>query len=174
MLVTGKHLFKTEESKMTAKQVLKECVLFSGLSDSELEKVASSAVEKQYEAGTTIFATGDNADELFVIQEGRVAVQMTLPKTGGQASRRITVDVVTKSEIVGWSAIVEPYKYTFTAVCMQKTGALSINGEKLRWLLRDNPKIGYDVMKGLARVIAAGLNDTRQVLISERLLASQE
>jgi len=159
---------------MTAKQLLKDCVLFSGLSDSELEKVVISTIEKQYEAGTTIFAAGDSADELFVIQEGRVAVQMTLPKTGGQASRRITVDVVTRNEIAGWSAIVEPYKYTFTAVCMQKTIALSISGEKLRWLLRDNPKIGYEVMKGLARVIAAGLNDTRQVLISERLLASQE
>ena len=159
---------------MTIKQILKDCVLFSGLSDGELEKVAGSAVEKQYEAGATIFATGDSANELFVIEEGRVAVQMTLPKTGGQASRRITVDVVTKNEIVGWSAIVEPYKYTFTAVCMQKTVALSISAEKLRWLLRDNPKIGYEVMKGLARVIAAGLNDTRQVLISERLLTNQE
>ncbi len=165
---------QTEVSEMTVKQVLKDCVLFSGLSDAELEKVAGSAVEKQYEAGTTIFNTGDNAEELFVIREGRVAVQMTLPRTGSQASRRITVDVVTKNEIVGWSAIVEPYKYTFTAVCMQKTEALSISAEKLRWLLRDNPKVGYDVMKGLARVIAAGLNDTRQVLISERLLTSQE
>jgi CRP/FNR family cyclic AMP-dependent transcriptional regulator len=159
---------------MTAKQVLKDCVLFSGLNDSELDNIALSAVEKQYEAGATIFATGDNADDLFVIQEGRVAVQMTLPKSGTQASRRITVDVVTRGEIIGWSAIVEPYKYTFTAVCMQKTIALSISGDKLRWLLRDNPRIGYEVMKGLARVIAAGLNDTRQVLISERLLASQE
>ena len=151
---------------MSAKQALKDCGLFSSLSDSELEQVASSAVEKQYEAGTTIFATGDSAEELFVIQEGRVAVQMTLPKSGTQASRRITVDVVTKNEIAGWSAIVEPYKYTFTAVCMQKTVALSISGEKLRWLLRDNPKIGYEIMKGLAKVIAAGLNDTRQVLMS--------
>ena len=159
---------------MSAKQALKDCVLFSSLSDSELEQVASSAVEKQYEAGTTIFATGDSAEELFVIQEGRVAVQMTLPKSGTQASRRITVDVVTKNEIAGWSAIVEPYKYTFTAVCMQKAVALSIGGEKLRWLLRDNPKIGYEIMKGLTKVIAAGLNDTRQVLISERLLAGQE
>lgn len=159
---------------MTIKQVLKDCVLFSGLTDAELEKVAGSAVEKTYEAGATIFATGDAADELFVIEEGRVAVQMTLPRAGGQASRRITVDVVTKNEIVGWSAIVEPYKYTFTAVCMQKTKAVAISADKLRWLLRDNTKIGYEVMKGLARVIAAGLNDTRQVLISERLLASQE
>lgn len=159
---------------MTAKQVLKECVLFSGLNDSELEKVTSMAVEKQFEAGATMFATGDNAEELFVLQEGRVAVQMTLPKNSGQASRRITVDVVTKNEIAGWSAIVEPYKYTFTAVCLQKTVALSINGSRLRALLRDNPKIGYEVMKGLTRVIAAGLNDTRQVLISERLLVSQD
>ena len=120
-----------------------------------------------------MFSAGDKAEELFVLQEGRVAVQMTLPETGGLASRRITVDVVTKNEIAGWSAIVEPYKYTFTAVCMQKTIALSISGDKLRWLLRDNPKIGYEVMKGLARVIAAGLNDTRQILMSERLLPAK-
>ena len=164
---------QNEVSEMTAKQVLKDCVLFSGLSDSELEKVASSAVEKQYEAGTTIFATGDNAEDLFVIQEGRVAVQMTLPKTGGQASRRITVDVVTKNEIVGWSAIVEPYTYTLTAICLQNVKSLSISGNKLRQLLRDNHHIGYEVMKELIKVVASRLDDTRQVLISERLLPAK-
>ena len=158
---------------MTAKQVLKDCVLFLGLSDNELERVANLSVEKQYEAGTTIFSAGDSAEELFVVQEGRIAVQMTLPETGDLASRRITVDVVTKNEIAGWSAILEPYKYTFTAVCMQHTVVLSISGIKLRSLLRDNPKIGYEVMEGLAKVMAAGLNDTRQVLISERLLPAK-
>lgn len=159
---------------MSAKQILKECVLFEGLNDSEVEKVAAMALEKEYEAGSTMFSTGDPAEELFVLEEGRVAVQMTLPKTSGQASRRITVDVVTKNEIAGWSAIVEPYRYTFTAICLQRTNALAINGSKLRALLRGNPQIGYEVLRGLSRVIAAGLNDTRQVLISERLLASQE
>ena len=158
---------------MTAKQVLKDCVLFLGLSDNELERVANLSVEKQYEAGTTIFSAADSAEELFVVQEGRIAVQMTLPETGDLASRRITVDVVTKNEIAGWSAILEPYKYTFTAVCMQHTVVLSISGIKLRSLLRDNPKIGYEVMEGLAKVMAAGLNDTRQVLISERLLPAK-
>jgi CRP/FNR family cyclic AMP-dependent transcriptional regulator len=158
---------------MTVKQVLKDCVLFFGLSDSETEKIASLVVEKQYEAGATMFSTGDTAEELFVLLEGRVAVQMTLPKTVELASRRITIDVVTKNEIAGWSAILEPYKYTFTAVCMQNTVALSISGNKLRSLLRDNPKIGYEVMEGLAKVMAAGLNDTRQILISERLLPAK-
>ncbi len=158
---------------MSAKQVLKDCVLFFRLSDSELEKIASLAVEKQFEAGTTMFTAGDNAEELFVLREGRVAVQMTLPKTSELASRRITVDVVTRNEMAGWSAILEPYKYTFTAICMQHTEVLSISGNKLRSLLRDNTKIGYEVMEGLAKVIAAGLNDTRQVLISERLLPAK-
>ena len=155
---------------MTAKQVLRECVLFSGLSDSELHAVASLAVEKEYEAGSTIFTTGESAEELFVLQEGRVAVQMTLPQSDTQVSRRITVDVVTKSEIAGWSAILEPFRYTFTATCVQRTIALAIEGDKLRQLLRNNPRAGYEAMKGLSKVLAAALNDTRQVLISERLL----
>ncbi len=155
---------------MAAKQVLKECEVFSTLSDAELEKVSGSILEKEYEAGTTIFQEGDNAEELLVLQEGKVAVQMTLPKAQLEMSRRITVDVVTRNEVVGWSAIVEPYMYTFTAVCLQKVRALSISGTKLRWLLRDNPEIGYEVLKGLIKVVASRLDDTRHVLVSERLL----
>ena len=43
---------------MNVKQVLKECVLFSELSDSELETIATSAAEKQYEAGSVMFSAG--------------------------------------------------------------------------------------------------------------------
>jgi CRP-like cAMP-binding protein len=157
---------------MTTKQVLKECKVFSGLSDAELEKVLSSVLEKQYEAGTTIFQGGDSAVELLIVQEGKVALQMTLPDAEGQMSRRITVDIVTKNETVGWSAIVEPYTYNFTAVCLQKVNALSISGNKLRWLLQDNHEIGYKVLKELIKVAASRLDETRQVLASERLLTS--
>ncbi len=54
---------------MTAKQVLRECEVFAALTDAELEKIASLAVEKEYEAGTAIFEEGDSANELFVLQE---------------------------------------------------------------------------------------------------------
>ncbi len=155
------------------KQVLRECELFSTLSEAELEKVASSVLEKEYEAGTTIHKEGDNAEELLVLTEGKVAIQMTLLKEQGQVSRKITVDVVVRNEVVGWSAIVEPYTYTFTSVCLQKVKALSISGTKLRGLLRDNPKIGYEVLKGLIQVVASRLNETRHVLVSERLLTPE-
>ncbi len=156
--------------KMTAQQLLRECKVFSALTNAEMENIANLVLEKEYEPGAIIFREGGSAEELLVIQEGKVAVQMTLPKTQIQMSRRITVDIVTQNELVGWSAIVEPYTYTLTVVCLQKVKALSLSGNKLRWLLQDNPKIGYEVMRGLIKVVASRLNDTRQVLVSERLL----
>lgn len=159
---------------MTDKQTirnLRDCEVFSALSDTELEEVAASILEKEYGAGTTIFREGESADELLVLQEGRVALQMTLLREHGQMSRRVSVDIVSTNEVIGWSAIVEPYVYTLTAICLQQVKALSISGDKIRWLLEDNPRIGYKVLKGLIKVVALRLHDTRQVLISERSLS---
>lgn len=155
---------------MTARQVLRECRIFAALNDAELDKIASLAVEKQYEAGTLIFREGERATEFLVIEEGKVALQMTLPEAPGAMSRRVTVDMVSQNEIVGWSALVEPYTYTLTAVCLQKTKTLSLDGVKLRGLLRDNQIVGYEILKELVKVVASRLDDTRQVLISERSL----
>ena len=155
---------------MTIKQVLRESRVFSTLSDAELEKVQSLVLEKQYEAGITLFREGDSATELLILQEGKVALQMTIPKRQAHGSRRLTVDVVSRNEVVGWSVIVEPYVYTLTAVCLQNVKALSISGIRLRNLLQDNPEIGFAVLGGLIKVVASRLYDTRRVLVSERLL----
>ena len=157
---------------MMDKQILgklRDCEIFSGLGDTELEEVAASVLEKEYAAGTTIFREGDSADDLLVLQEGKIAMQMTLLREQGQ-DRKVSVDIVSKNEVIGWSAIVEPYTYTLTAVCLQKVKILSISRDKIRWLLEDNPRIGYEVLKGLIKVVASRLHDTRQVLISERSL----
>lgn len=159
--------------KMTAQKRLRECQVFSVLTNAELEKIATLVLEKEYEAGTTIFKGGDSAEELLVLQEGKIVLQMTLPKARTQMSRKVTIDIVTRNEAVGWSVMVEPYVYTFTAVCLQEVKALSISGIKLRWLLQDDPKIGYNVLKGLIKVVASRLDETRQLLISERLLMTE-
>ena len=155
---------------MTAKEVLKESQVFSTLTNAELKQVESAVLEKQYEAGATIFKKGDSADEFLVLQEGKVALQMTLPKEYGQMSRNMSIDIVTRNEIVGWSAVVEPHVYSLTAICIQKVKALSINGNKLRWLMKDNPNISDGVWTGLIKVATLRLEQTRYLLLSERLL----
>jgi CRP-like cAMP-binding protein len=99
---------------------------------------------------------------------------MTLPEISGHPVRRITVDIVGANEVVGWSSIVEPYIYTLTAICLQKTKVLSINGLNLRRLMSEDQQISNAMNKGLIRVIADRLAVTRHVMISERLVSPLE
>ncbi len=82
------------------------------------------------------------------------------------------MDIVTRNEIVDWSAVAEPYVYSLTTVCLQKVKALSISGSKFRWLLENNHNIGDVVQTGLIKVITSRLVETRRLPVSERLLTS--
>ena len=154
---------------MTVKQALHRCPVFATLTGDELAKIAVLSVEREYGAGDTICWEQDTAEELLVLEKGKVALQMTLPSAPSQASRQITVDVATANEIAGWSVVVEPFVYTFTGICLQNTTVIAINGAKLRELFRRDNHIGYKVLKGLINVVAARLDDTRRLLLSERM-----
>lgn len=157
---------------MSNRKLLRNCEVFASLSDDQLEKIASSAQEKQYEAGTSIFHEGENADEILVIQEGKVALQMTFGNDHGQTPRRVSVDIVSANEIIGWPTVIEPYTHTLTAVCLQQVKVLSINANTLRWFLQDDLGAAYEVLKGIIKVAVSRLEDTRRLLISERLSIS--
>lgn len=153
---------------MKARHDLRECSIFAGLNDADLECLAGLGVEREHEAGSTLFREGDAADELLIIQEGKVAVQMAVPQQGAHTVKKATVDIAQANEVLGWPAIIEPHVHTLTAVCLQKTRALAINGARLRSLLQDNHAAGYVMAKALIKVIASHLDDTRRLLVSER------
>lgn len=158
---------------VTAKQLLRECEVFAHLSEPELDKIATAVSIKEYDAGVSLILEGEKADELLIIDEGKIALQMSVPKSESQASRRLTIDIAGPGELIGWSALVEPHVYSFTGLCLQKVRALSIRGTELRWLMQDNPKMGYEILQGVIKLVASRLDETRRVLMSERLLTLQ-
>ncbi len=155
--------------RMVDKRILRECAVFQALTDADLEKVSRLAVAREYDAGAVVFRQGDAADDLIVLQEGKIALQMQLSVARPQLNRSVTVDIVTSNEVFGWSAIVEPHVYTLTAVCLQKVKVLAINGVRLQSLLQENHEISHQISTKLIRVVAARLDETRRLLISERM-----
>ena len=151
------------------KRALRQCEVFSNLDDVALEAVLATLTEKQFDAGATAFREGEPATELLIVQEGKIALQMVASSQEAGLSRRITVEVVGANEIAGWSAIVEPHRYTMTGVCLQSTQALSVSAVQLREVMAADPSIGYEILIGLTKVVATRLGDTRHVLVSERL-----
>lgn len=158
---------------MVSKQVFKDCPLFESLSETDVERFVAISLPQEWGAGDTIFAEGHAAKDLYVVEHGKVALQMHLPSPQAQLSKRITVDVATKGEVFGWSAVVQPHTYTLAAVCLEKTRVLAVDGFKLRNLLKADQRLGYEVLSKLIGVVASRLDETRHLLISERLAPTQ-
>ncbi len=155
---------------MTVATILKECSLFSALQRPQLEGLAALAVPEEHQAGSTLFLADDSAEKFYVVEEGKVALQMAPPRELGRPAtvRRITVDIAVPPEVLGWSAFVHPHVYTLTAVCLSTTRVLTLDGPKLRRFLEDDPGAGYKILSQLLQVVAGRLHDTRWVLIAER------
>ena len=154
---------------MPSKRVLRECPVFEPLSEADLNKIAGFTESKTYEAGATIFSQGSPASELYVLEKGKVALQMQLPTSQNNLAKRVTVDIVTRNDLFGWSAAVGRRVFSLTAICLEPTTVAAIDGLKLKSLLQQDTHIGYYVLSRLIEVAASRLDETRQVLVSERL-----
>ena len=150
---------------------LKEFVYFKGFGDPELEKLAAAATEETYDAGTQIYKTGDPARCLYLIQEGKIILVMDSYLGPHKPPMQVTVDVVTRGESMGWSAVVEPYIYTLGALCIDRAKAIAIDAPGLRRLMDEDACLGYRIMKATAQIIANRLTHTRIILVGERGLS---
>lgn len=146
--------------------------LFQGLSTEQVHRVASISGEKIYEAGQSIFRQGDRGQSLYVLEEGKVILEMAIasrPERG--RSPQATVAVIAKGEVFGWSALVEPHTLTLSAQAVDRCKVIAIDGIQLLELMDSDPIMGYEVMRRLSEVIASRLVHSWQMLLSERGLA---
>ena len=150
---------------------MKEFKYFNGFTDAQLEKLAAITVPEYYEAGTQMYKKGDPARSLFMCQEGKVVMIMDNYMGPNQAPIQITVDIITKMESMGWSAVVEPYLYTLGALCIDNSRLLALDAAKLRALMDEDCELGYKIMRATAKVISSRLTHTRILLVGERGLS---
>ena len=157
---------------MVSASQLKDYAYFKGFGPGELEKLAAVAKEETYEAGVQMYKNGDPARSLFLIQEGKVILVMDSYLGPQRPPMQVTVDVVTRGESMGWSAVVEPYIYTLGALCIDRAKTIALDAAELRKLMDADPALGYRIMKATAQVIANRLTHTRIILVGERGLST--
>ena len=151
---------------MAILDTLKSSELFKGLETKQLEKIAPLCRGGSYQEGTTIFKEGDEAIELYVLTEGKIALEMEVRPIPDRPAIPTAVEVVTKDECFGWSALVEPYAYTLSARCLTNCQVIAIKGDRLRGAMDDDAVLGHELMKRLARIISLRLTYTRLRLTS--------
>jgi CRP/FNR family transcriptional regulator, cyclic AMP receptor protein len=134
---------------------LKEHPFFQGLSDSSLATIAGCGRNIQFAAGETIFREGEEADYFYVIRHGRVALNIH-----GAHQGAITIETVEAGEIIGWSWLIPPYRWRFSARCVLKTRAIALDGRCLRGKCEHDYQLGYELFKRFAHVFSERLDHT--------------
>jgi CRP-like cAMP-binding protein len=159
---------------MISANLLKNFGLFEGFSDAELKKFADIATEESHKAGVQLWKKGDPAKNLLLLVEGKALMTLDIDAGAYRPPIRVTVDIVTKGEILGWSAVVEPYVYTRAVRCLDDSKVVALKAAKLRELMNEDKALGCKFMFAIAKVIRNRLSHTEIILAGERGLATLE
>ncbi len=135
---------------MIAAEKLKKTDLFQDLSDHALEAIAGFAVQATIEEGDNIYQLGDDANDLYFLESGRVRFSIGVGnRPDGSGS------LILPGKIFGWAALLQELpRRVATASCLEDSTLYVIPREKLLELFEQDHAAGYQVMRRLATTIA--------------------
>jgi CRP/FNR family transcriptional regulator, cyclic AMP receptor protein len=114
----------------------------------------------QVKAGEVMMREGDPADFLAIVVDGRVGLRMRVPERG-----QVTILTVEPGDVIGWSAIVPPYRSTSTPVALVDTELAYFDGPTLRASLAQDAQFAADFYPVLLKAVSRRLEGTRMQLL---------
>ncbi len=147
---------------MVKTDILGGCFLFSDAPDEVIRPVHDIAELARVPAGALIFGEGENAQHLFILQDGQVTLSMTFIHEG--RTLHVNIKKVRPGELFGWSALTTAHTLSAQAVADDDCEVIRIPAAKLRRLMDADPRLGYHVMSRLTDLASSRLRDTRDQL----------
>lgn len=144
----------------TIEEVLAEHPFFRDLEPQWVALVAGCGRIVHFRPGEDVFREGEPADRFYVLRHGSVAVQLYGPATGG-----VTIETAHDGDVLGWSWLFPPYRWTFDARAVTDTSAIALDGTCLRGKCDSDPAFGYAMMKRFAEIMQRRLLATRLRLL---------
>ena len=133
-------------------EVLRRSDLFHYLDENDLRIVEKMCQVEVFEPGDIIFRQGEEAEKIYVIEEGLVSIIMEM----GPTDKR-QIQAASNFEYFGWAATIPPYRRLRTAKAIERTKVCSFNGMELRKLYDTNPRLCAAIAGGVAYVISQRL-----------------
>ena len=148
---------------MISPETLRRYPFFAGLQAAAFKDIAMLGDDITLEPGEWLFHEGDDATYLFLIEEGSIDLKV---KLGGPAARYADLETLVPGEIVGWSALIEPYVFTLGAVATSHARLIRLDAAALQALMDKDCEVGYALAKNLALVLSQRLSNLRTQFVS--------
>jgi len=132
-----------------------------GMSRDQLSVLAEAARDVSFPARYRLFEDGGNATRFWLIQCGRVTLDLDVPGEGP-----VVIETIGMGELLGWSWLFPPYKWAFGAVAVTAVEAFEFDAPVVRERCAADPGLGYEFSQRISQVLAKRLQATRIRLIA--------
>jgi len=139
--------------------------LLTGLSLEDASEILGLASHTRVPKGDVLFRLGDEAKNLLLVRSGRV--RLTFPMRIGNEQKDILAEERSPGQMIGWSALIPPHRFTLQAVATTEAELLVLPGQALRQLFREKPWVGYTVLTNLAQIVGQRLTIFQTMWIRE-------
>jgi CRP/FNR family transcriptional regulator, cyclic AMP receptor protein len=128
------------------KAFLRRVPLFTGLTESQLEILASGTVRRNYPKGRTIVAEGEPSQSLYILLSGRAKVQRS-----DSEGKEVILAVLMSGEFFGEMSLIDDAPRSASVITLESCDFLAINKENFKAMLSQNAELGLAVMRGLVK-----------------------
>ena len=135
---------------------------YQQFSEKHFDKLAGISKLVEIDAGSYLFREGDHEDFLYVLLEGRLAIEIYGPTQG-----KISIYTAEPMDVVGWSSVTPVVRQrTAGARAVFNSRLVATDAAALRQLCEEDYELGYHVMRRMANVVAGRLMVTRLQLLN--------
>lgn len=131
-----------------------------GLEPEHVALLKADARLARFAAGVGIAREGDEANRFYLLLSGEVALEALIPGRG-----QVGFQTVGAGEALGWSWLLPPYRWHFTARAATDVEALEWDTATLRALAEKHPRFGYELSRRLTQLLLARLQATHSQLV---------
>ena len=126
--------------------VLKTVPLFTSLTEDYLRMLSAAVTRKSAPRSTTIMASGDAIDSLYMILSGRLKVMMS-----DSEGKEVILAILGPGEFFGEMGLIDDEPRSASVVSIEPCKLLSIAKRDFKRVISENSEMAMSVMRGLVR-----------------------
>jgi CRP-like cAMP-binding protein len=144
---------------------IEQADLLHGVGAPDAARLTALGSRVHVPTGAQLFELGSEADGVYLIERGRIA--LTLPMRIGARQEDVLVEERTAGQMVGWSGLIPPHRFTLKASAQIDTDVIVLPRAPVLAFFAANPAIGYVVMQNVASIVGQRLQVFQAMWVRE-------
>lgn len=140
------------------KDIIKDTVIFSRLSDKDIEIIWNILREVRFKEGETIIKENQEGDTMYIIAEGEVEISKILSLGNQDKMDKILTRLTPEShEVMGEMALIAREKRSASVTAITDCVLYEIKRDDLNRIIEENPVLGVKILYGLCELLSKRL-----------------